>query len=75
MTQKATEPRIPTSIKIKPSVWKEAKIEAIHNDVQLSDLVEQSLSAWMEILNSKDKGEKFLLNIIKKRLGTENDSS
>jgi hypothetical protein len=32
-----------TSIKIRPDVWKEAKIEAIRRDVELSELVETAL--------------------------------
>ncbi len=37
-----------TSIKIRPDVWKEAKIEAIRQDMDLSQLVEKALEAWME---------------------------
>ena len=32
-----------TSIKIDPELWKEAKIEAIKRDMELGELVEQSL--------------------------------
>ena len=32
-----------TSIKIDPELWKEAKIEAIRRDMELGELVEQSL--------------------------------
>jgi predicted HicB family RNase H-like nuclease len=32
-----------TSIKIDPELWKEAKIEAIRRDVELGELVEESL--------------------------------
>ena len=35
--------REPTSIKIDPEVWKEAKIEAIRRDMGLSELVEEAL--------------------------------
>lgn len=35
--------RTATSIKIDPQLWKEAKIEAIRRDIDLSDLVERSL--------------------------------
>jgi predicted HicB family RNase H-like nuclease len=41
-----------TSIKIRPDVWKEAKIAAIRQDMELSELVEKALEAWMK------KGEK-----------------
>ncbi len=40
MTDKKREA---TSIKIDPDLWKEAKIEAIKRDIDLSDLVEESL--------------------------------
>ena len=32
-----------TSIKVDPDLWKEAKIEAIKRDMDLSDLVESAL--------------------------------
>jgi hypothetical protein len=32
-----------TSIKIDPDLWKEAKIEAIRRDMELGELVEESL--------------------------------
>lgn len=48
-----TEQREPTSIKIKPSVWKKAKIEAINENKQLSQLVEEALEAWMDHLKKK----------------------
>ncbi len=32
-----------TSIKVDPQLWKEAKIEAIRRDIDLSELVETSL--------------------------------
>jgi post-segregation antitoxin (ccd killing protein) len=37
------KPREATSIKVDPDLWKEAKIEAIRRDMDLSDLVEDSL--------------------------------
>jgi hypothetical protein len=37
-----------TSIKVDPNLWKEAKIEAIRNDMELSELVEQALQEWMK---------------------------
>lgn len=36
-----------TSIKIRPDVWKEAKIAAIRNDMELSELVEKAIEAWL----------------------------
>lgn len=35
--------RAVTSIKIDPELWKEAKIEAITRDIDLSELVENAL--------------------------------
>ncbi len=35
--------RIPTSIKIDPDLWKQAKIEAITRNIELSDMVENAL--------------------------------
>jgi hypothetical protein len=37
-----------TSIKIRPDVWKEAKIEAIKQDMDLSELVEKAILSWMK---------------------------
>ena len=37
-----------TSIKIDPQLWKQAKIEAIRNDLELSELVEQAIEKWIE---------------------------
>ena len=36
-----------TSIKIDPSIWKEAKKDAIDRDVDLSQLVEIALKTWL----------------------------
>jgi hypothetical protein len=35
--------RVTTSIKIDPNLWKDAKIEAIKHDLDLSDFVENAL--------------------------------
>jgi predicted HicB family RNase H-like nuclease len=35
--------RVTTSIKIDPELWKEAKIEAIQREIDLSELVENAL--------------------------------
>jgi len=44
MDKKETaEEKAKTSIKIDPTLWKEAKIEAIMRDVELSTLVETAL--------------------------------
>jgi predicted HicB family RNase H-like nuclease len=41
------EERESTSIKIKPSVWKEAKIEAVKQDITVSQLVEDAIDKWI----------------------------
>lgn len=43
MTDEKKPKKEATSIKVDPELWKEAKIEAIRRDVDLSDLVETSL--------------------------------
>lgn len=48
-----SEARESTSLKIKPSVWKRAKIEAINQDMQLSDLVEKAIEEWIRISEKK----------------------
>jgi hypothetical protein len=40
--------RIPTSIKIDPDLWKEAKIEAINKNMDLSELVEKAVKKWIK---------------------------
>ena len=40
--------RATTSIKIKPDLWKKAKIEAIKEDIDLSELVEKALEKWVK---------------------------
>ena len=42
-----------TSIKIKPDVWKKAKIEAIKQDMDLSELVERAIEAWIDKKENK----------------------
>ena len=45
-----TEPkRVTTSIKIDPDLWKEAKIEAIQRELDLSELVETALKHELKI--------------------------
>jgi predicted HicB family RNase H-like nuclease len=47
MPETKTEQREATSIKIKPKIWKEAKIEAIKQSKTVSELVEEALEAWI----------------------------
>jgi len=43
-----TEQKETTSIKVRPSFWKEVKIEAIRQDKQVSDLIEEAVEAWIK---------------------------
>lgn len=45
--------RIVTSIKIDDEVWKKAKIEAINQDMQLSEVLEKAIEEWIK----KQKGK------------------
>lgn len=47
--------RITTSIKVNPNVWKKAKIEAIKQDIDLSDLVELAIEEWIDEQAKKAK--------------------
>ncbi len=49
-----------TSIKIDPSLWKEAKKDAIDRDIDLSQLVEIALKTWLE-----DEDPKKIKNVLK----------
>ena len=40
--------RIVTSIKIDEDVWKKTKIEAINQDMQLSESLEEALNEWIK---------------------------
>ena len=50
---KSIETRETTSLKIRPSLWKKAKIEAINQDIQLSDLVENAIEELLKIQEKK----------------------
>jgi hypothetical protein len=49
----STVKREATSIKIRPDVWKEAKIEAIKQDMDLSELVEKAIELYMNREDAK----------------------
>ena len=53
--------RVPTSIKIDSSLWKQAKIEAITRNIELSDMVENALRKEIgkELSNNKLKSGKY----------------
>lgn len=56
MTPKEAEiRREATSIKIRPDIWKEAKIAAIRSDMELSELVERAIEAWIDKDDEKVK--------------------
>jgi hypothetical protein len=48
MPEVEVEQKETTSIKVKPSLWKEVKIEAIKHDKQVSDLVEEAIEDWIK---------------------------
>jgi len=52
-----TVERETTSIKVKPDLWKEAKIEAIKHSITVSELVEGAIEAWIRE-NKKKSQEK-----------------
>ena len=47
MSETKKEQREATSIKVKPQVWKDAKIEAIKANITVSELVEQAIEKWI----------------------------
>lgn len=38
-----------TSVKIDDDTWKKVKIEAIHQDKQLSDILDEALKNWLSV--------------------------
>lgn len=48
MPEQETVERETTSIKVKPDLWKEAKIEAVKHDKTVSELVEEALADWIK---------------------------
>ena len=40
--------RTVTSVKIDEDVWKKAKIEAINQDMQLSEILKQAVEEWIK---------------------------
>jgi predicted HicB family RNase H-like nuclease len=48
MSETKKEQREATSIKIKPQVWKDAKIEAIKESITVSELVEQAIEKYIK---------------------------
>ena len=54
MSQTKEEKREATSIKIRPSVWKEAKKEAIDEGKTVSELMEEAITKWIKEQKSKE---------------------
>lgn len=48
MPESETVQREATSIKIKPDLWKEAKIEAIKHEMTVSELLEEAVEKWIK---------------------------
>ena len=48
MPESGTVQREATSIKIKPDLWKEAKIEAIKHEKTVSELLEEAVEQWIK---------------------------
>ncbi len=53
MSEEKTEKREPTSIKIKPSVWKEAKKAAIDEGKTVSELMEEAIAEYIKEFKKK----------------------
>ena len=47
MPETQTVEREATSIKVKPDLWKDAKIEAIKHGKTVSELVEEAIEEWI----------------------------
>lgn len=50
--------RVSTSLKLERNTWKRAKIQAIIEDIELSELVEKCINRWLK-LSGKEQN-KFL---------------
>lgn len=48
MSETKTVEREATSIKVKPELWREAKIEAIKHGKTVSELVEEAIEEWIK---------------------------
>ncbi|MGA2238790.1 MAG: hypothetical protein ABSG74_06235 [Candidatus Bathyarchaeia archaeon] len=57
MPEAQTVKRETTSLKVRPDLWKEVKIEAIRHDKQVSELVEEAIDEWMK-KHGKEKATK-----------------
>jgi predicted HicB family RNase H-like nuclease len=48
MTESKIVERETTSIKVRPDLWRDAKIEAIRHGKTVSELVEEAIEAWVK---------------------------
>ncbi len=48
MTEVKAVERETTSIKVRPDLWRNAKIEAIKHGKTVSELVEEAIEAWVK---------------------------
>ncbi len=55
MSETKNEQREAISIKIKPKIWKEAKIEAIREGKTVSALMEEAITRWIKEHKKSDK--------------------
>jgi len=53
MPEQDSVERETTSIKIKPDLWKDAKIEAVRHDKTVSELVEEAIEEWIKAHKKK----------------------
>jgi len=47
-----------TSLRIDPEIWKEAKVQAIKNDMTLTELVEEAIRLWIQEKMAQGKQSK-----------------
>lgn len=55
MEHKAAIERISTSIKIDPETWKKAKIQAIQDDLTVSELLEHAIREYIKKRGKKSE--------------------
>lgn len=53
MPEQESVQRETTSIKVKPDLWKEAKIEAVKHDKTVSEVIEEAIEAWLKVNRKK----------------------
>lgn len=47
-----------TSLRVDPEIWKEAKVQAIKNDMTLTELVEEAIRLWIQEKMTQGKQSK-----------------